>query len=85
MKHDFPDVVPRPHARDGGGRRPYAGRQNLDPALLMTRSGLLRPRSRLLNDAKQFYVKLSCLVRFLGAFGKQRVREDLGLAPVSPL
>ena len=38
-------------------------RQNLDPALLPTTSGLVRTRSSLLDDGRQLFVKVSYLIR----------------------
>ncbi len=38
--------------------------QNLDPSLAPVDSGLLRTRSRFINDGRQFFVKVSYLFRF---------------------
>lgn len=38
--------------------------QNLDPSLALVDSGLLRTRSRFINDGRQFFVKVSYLFRF---------------------
>ena len=41
-----------------------SNRQNLDPSLTQTADGLLRTRSRLINDGRQFFVKASYLFLF---------------------
>ncbi len=38
--------------------------QNLDPQLVETDAGLRRTSNRFINDSKQFFVKVSYLLRF---------------------